>query len=190
MELVSVDLETTGTDPKRHEAWEIAAVPLDRQYSNPIHFMMPVTLLGAESKALEVGGFNTRYAQGSGHSPCALLLETDETAIHPRSIDTSNVLAALHMRLKDRRLMGAAVHFDAEFLATLFERAGFAEPRPWHHRHFDLGSFAGGVTGADGPLASAEMRELVPNQNTHTALGDAEWNIDMYNYLKGLQGVH
>jgi len=178
-ELISVDIETTGLDPTRHEAWEIALVKVNQHDGDdpdfePFEccFHMPVTLIGAEAKALEVGDFFARYDRPS----CGKAYDTTRNSI----IHVDNATAILFEQLKGSRLLGASVHFDAAFLSELFRRRG-CEPTPWHHRHLDLGSFAGGLWGYGQPLGTAALQEQhVPNTEAHTALGDARWNVEVW----------
>lgn len=179
--LISVDIETTGLDPTRHEAWEIALVPMEQDTDlTPWHFHMPVTLVGAENRALEIGDFLKRYEA----PPHGIAREL----VTKQSIHVGDAVRAIQQRLSGNRLMGAAVHFDASFLRELFRRHGFEDPQPWHHRHFDLGSFAAGVLDQPEPMKSAQMQQVVPNEQAHTAFGDAQWNIEMYKYLLTKQG--
>lgn len=179
-QLMSVDLETTGLDPTRHEAWEIAIIPVDEFDgenpdidTQPFHFHMPVTRIGAEADALEVGDF-MRYEA----PPHGMVREM----ITHQTVPLADALGAMHAKLSGQRLMGCAVHFDASFLSELFRRHGFF-PAPWHHRHLDLGSYAGGHWGFGAPLSHTQMMERVPNPAEHTAFGDAQWNIEVWNLI-------
>lgn len=180
-DLISVDIETTGLDPTRHEAWEIALVRVpdtDDPDFTPFEccFHMPVTLIGAESKALEVGDFK-RYEYPVADT--AIDITKDTTVSSP----VGNVTALLYDTLKGNRLMGMSVHFDAAFLEELFRRRGW-EPAPWHHRYLDLGSFAGGAWGYGQPMSSSTLQEHhIPNAHPHTALGDARWNVAVWNAI-------
>jgi DNA polymerase III epsilon subunit-like protein len=181
-DLISVDIETTGLDPARHEAWEIALIKVDEHEGDDPDFTpfecslhMPVTLVGAEVRALEVGQYLERYTQPNPGQT------TDTTS--GRTVGIEDAVTLLFQALKGNRLMGMSVHFDASFLSELFRRYGW-EPTPWHHRHLDLGSFAGGLWGYGQPLSSARLAEQhVPNPNPHTALGDARWNVSVWHEI-------
>lgn len=183
MRLVSVDIETTGLDPTRHETWEVAIVPLEGRQGrriDPRGYQLPVSLVGADSKALEVGGFRERYEM----PPTA----TISMRHLPNGTGTLELLDEglrwLHTELTDAHLLGCSVHFDAAFLAELFRRHGLG-PEPWHHRYLDLGSYAAGAWGAKKPLSSKAMSDRVPNFDAHNAFSDALWNVQVYNFIRG-----
>lgn len=174
MELISLDIETTGTDPRLHRPWEVALVAED---GTKYLWQLPLSereLSNASPEALKIGGFYERYdleqaqhairqsallASGAGQSPTEVAWEI--------------------ARLTDGRiLLGCAVHFDATFLGNWMRRQG-VQPS-WHHRHLDLGSFVAGFKGRPTPLSSRTMQEIVPNEEEHTALGDALWNWKVY----------
>jgi len=62
MDLVFVDVETTGLDPERHELLELAAVRVDPHTLEPIDHasvrVRPTRLADADPKALEVNGYS------------------------------------------------------------------------------------------------------------------------------------
>jgi DNA polymerase III epsilon subunit-like protein len=176
MNLISVDIETTGLDPEQHEVWEVAVVPVHAPQS-AYCYQLPVTLAGAEKEALEIGRFEDRYLhpragksalRDLGHLSCA------------EEAPMQQALRDIYIDLSGARLLGCSVHFDARFLEALFRRAGYGVPAPWHHRHLDLGSFAGGAWGAKSALSSQAMTDRIPNPGAHDALADARWNVEVY----------
>jgi len=182
LKIVSVDIETTGTDPSRHEAWEIAVVPLEGiQGRRPEKrcYQIPVTLVGSQYEALKVGDFYGRY---TWPRPDAAHRIWDSGTTTQESLD--GAFAWIFRELKDAQLLGCSVHFDAAFISELFRRHGFPA-MPWHHRHLDLGSFAGGAWGAKHALSSKAMADRYPNEDAHNALADAEWNVEVYRQITG-----
>lgn len=178
MEIVSVDIETTGLDPTRHETWEIAVVPVGKK-AVPRCYHLPITLVGAERRALKVGNFEGRYLD-----PAPGTAEHRWPAEGHRPEPLGEVIGWLHETLTDTQLMGCSVHFDASFLAELFRRHGLA-PEPWHHRHLDLGSFAAGAWDAKHALSSKAMSDRIPNNRAHDAYADAIWNAVVYDRIVG-----
>lgn len=181
MKLVSLDLETTGLDPTRHEAWEIAVIDVGEPKSF-LHFMMPVTMVGAEAKALGVGAFKERYR----YDERGMAIQHNGPGVS-RQLPVGTVVDQLHEFVKDSRLMGCSVHFDAAFLSELFRKHGMDPIAPWHHRHLDLGSYVAGREESQEPWGSSSMQsEILPNNNPHTAFGDARWNVYLWKQVSGI----
>lgn len=170
MKLVSVDIETTGLNPREHEAWEVAIVPVDEP-DRHLHFHLPVTLNEAEPRALEIGGYERRYLNPP---PGRAIFVGNPAAAEPdEPMALNEALAFMYEALEGATLLGACVHFDAAFIAELIGT-------PWSHRHLDVGSYFAGVVGAAAPMSTSEITEYVPNPDAHNALADARWNIEVY----------
>jgi DNA polymerase III epsilon subunit-like protein len=175
MNIVSVDIETTGLNHRRHEVWEAALVPINPAFTNDCWcYQLPITDAGAEDAALKVGGFGERYTNpGAG-------LVTRRWPSGTTSVEgLPGALNRMHHELTGATLLGCSVHFDAAFLAELFARHGLT-PEPWHQRYLDLGSFVGGAWGAKAALSSKAMPDRYPNEDAHDALADARWNVEVY----------
>lgn len=175
--IVSIDIETTGIDPQSHETWEVAVVPLEGiegREPEPRCYQLPVTLVGAESEALKVGGYRDRYLDVA---PGTAVRRWPSGAVTVELLHEA--LLWTHEQLRDATLLGCSVHFDASFLAELFRRQGY-NPAPWHHRYLDLGSYAGGAWGAKSALSSRAMADRYPNDAAHDAFADALWNVQVY----------
>lgn len=191
MKLVSVDIETTGLDPSLHEAWEIAIVPIcqDREDPDevaetgpPLLYQLPVNLLHAEQPALEISRYHER---AMGVQPGRALRWTGPNG-DQRQTEIPIAAAAIEMAsvLKGACLVGMSVHFDAGFIAEFFRKTTVASRPPWHHRHLDLGSYAAGAVGAGKALAGLSLADRIPNENVHSALADAEWNVEVYEAIR------
>lgn len=172
--LVSLDLETTGLDERIHEAWEVALVD-EAGRETAYQFPLRKSLDDASREALRIGGFMERHEAThggvfwGGHG-------------WNRWVSPKGAARILQQRTKGATLLGCAIQFDMRFLTELLRAYGF-EPE-WHHRGLDLGSFAAGALGEREPLRSAVMAErIVPNDQAHTALGDARWNWSIYSQL-------
>lgn len=185
--MISLDLETTGLDPRRHEAWEIGLVTEDA-YEYLWEF--PVRNLGdAEAGALQVSGYYDRRRLRGVAEDLALPLEAALTGkrVGVTYISCEEAARDIAELTVGERLMGCAIQFDMSFLTALLQRYG-AMPA-WHHRALDLGSYAAGCAGAREPFASRTMAERVPNEEAHTALGDARWNWAAYRHFAEVAGV-
>ncbi len=180
MSLVSLDIETTGLDPARHEMWELALIDV---YTNVvIAFQLPATLKNADPAALVVGDYYerqdpTKFFCKFGEEIQALAY-LEQREAHERAAEIVKMTAG-------KTLLGACVHFDVSFLDPWLRMYGFVPA--WSHRYLDLGSFFGGKLGMDSPASTHRMAEAVPNDNPHTALGDAAWNIEVYRSVVGLE---
>jgi DNA polymerase III epsilon subunit-like protein len=178
MTLISVDLETTGTDPDRHEAWEIGLVTeneVERFYEFPVS-----NLETAEPAALQISNYYERHKVSEGHGMAlAIGPHADDSGNSTPRQSTPKRFAMEIARITcGAQLMGCAVAFDMAFLRALLLR--FGVPPAWHHRGLDLGSYVAGALGRQQAMSSRDMRELVPNDEVHTALGDARWNWKVY----------
>ena len=191
--LISLDLETTGLDERVHETWEVGLVHEDgREW---LFEFAPRRLGEASLEALRINGYVDRATlEPMNPSPA---WETDATSgpgwvkgsavAHSPSqkpLNTAVACAATIAQITNgAQLMGCAIQFDMRFLAATLRRDA-VNPR-WHHRALDLGSFAAGRLGVPRPLSSQAMVEQVlPNDEPHTALGDARWNMAVYERLQ------
>lgn len=175
--MISIDVETTGLDPERHEVWEVGAVDLrdnaEHWYEFPVR-----RLREADPGALKINNYYWNNSVAPGDTQA---MSISGIAMNPR--DAAFELARL---TSGETLLGCAVHFDALFLGNLLR---FYDAAPaWRHRHLDLGSFAAGVMGKSKPMSSAEMaRDLIENDDPHSALGDARWNVEVYRTLQAIR---
>lgn len=194
MQLVSVDIETTGLDPQRHEIWEIAAV--DVESGNKLGWKLPVyKLQEAEPGALTVGGFYENGCKDPDYCESTVKVRAKPldypTAVRrythePETALVGAVAEEVAKFLDGAALLGASVHFDAEFLREWLRQN--RQCGTWHHRYLDLGSFAAGAWGAKQALSSKAMSDRYPNENAHNALADALWNIKVYEAIRSKQG--
>lgn len=165
-ELWFLDIETSGLDPNYHEPIEVAYINQQGRFEE---FSLPFDEGKADDTALEVNGWGKRkFARQLSHeAACALMASTLEGAI----IVSNNVA------------------FDVSFLEAFMRRNHF-DP-PWHYSNIDLKSLVAGRLGVS-PLqvstSSIIKHTGVTNPSAHTALGDAEWNLNVYNKLKLWEG--
>lgn len=181
-----LDTETTGLDPERHEIWEVAYALATHDeeggtlaIDEMVHFFLPVTLIGADSVALDIGKFWERH-------PVDL-----ERKRRPAGF----WLECLARDCAGRKIVGAVPNFDTERLERLLRRAGLTAN--WHYHLIDIEALVLGylvglnrtpsrVPMPDRMLAwkSEELsrRVGVPPEDyeRHTAAGDVTWCIAQY----------
>lgn len=186
MDLIVVDVETTGLDPYRHVVIEVAAVNVSTGKTLAFVPHLPgEDLAAADAQAL---GVNRYFERG-------VALE----ALPPA--ETRVRYEQLWEMLKGNRFGGANARFDAEMLRWGYARA--ENPRvmdrygavynphpveePWDYRLADLGCYAAPLLGLD-PVDIPGLSEVctlleVDNTAPHTALGDARAAAKCFNLL-------
>ena len=167
-QLIFLDLETTGLDPRRHVIWEAAWID-DRGERAFVIDLTPEELQGADPIALEVGRYHERVSGKQGKGAIRF----------PRA----NVARQLADATAGKHIVGANPAFDAAFLTELFRQYGL-KPQ-WHYHLIDIEAVMLGALAAKGsqlpiPWNSVELGQLVgvapPKDNQrHTALGDTRW---------------
>lgn len=191
MKLVSLDLETTGLIPGRHEAWEIGIVPFDLDAQRWHVQFVPENLAYAEGAALSIGGFydrSTALYQPLGMAT-NLLVEDERFNDGFARGSAQEILLEILRQLDGATLMGLNVgSFDCVFFKQLVER--FSLVPNWHHRQLELGSFVAGAWGARRPLSGSAINERaekygITNDSAHNAFADAQWNMDVYRWVTG-----
>lgn len=180
-----MDLETTGLDPERHDAWEIAIVyrGVDGMVSEYLWQKRPSeqALLEADPEALEINGYHERMTVPEGAE--AIDMITSQT------LSLGELFKEIHQLLDGAILIGSNVGaFDADFLRRMLGAA------PWHYRPLCVATFAAGFLYSAEPGAmpgeaysfstsdvSKHMgvRQPGPGER-HTALPDARWAFDLY----------
>lgn len=164
-DLVFLDIETTGLDPDKHQAWEIAAAVNDEPV---ISYVLVHSLQTADEKALELNGYFLRYPDGA------------------RSLGPM-VDIQFRKMLKDVTIVAANPSFDVDFL---YRRWGVA---PWHHRKLDIETMAYTVFEYDEMKGMKDIasdlteRGFYIRQPDHTAHGDVTALRDCYKALRAIQ---
>jgi hypothetical protein len=197
--LLFIDCESTGTDPRWHDAWDLGVVPADG--GEQLEYRFPVDLTHADPAALRIGGYYARAH--TGERPIVRRWADDTTTVKHRPSDARTWdpanLTFLARRFDGATLVGVNPQFDAAFLAKVLRAAGL-EPT-WRYRLIDLNSMARGYLIAQPwagahphtsvhrtpvetimSLGSYDLSALcgVERPADHTALGDARWTRDWY----------
>lgn len=165
-DLVFLDIETTGLDDSKHEAWEVAWVV----NGDPIvqERILVHSLKTADPKALEMNHYLEKHPNGARSEGPMVDLEV-------RSVIEGNTLVC------------ANPPFDRGFLK---KRWGI---EPWHYRSIDLESMALGILEHDRPKGlkdvSDELRGLGYNigEPSHSAWVDVVVLRESYRALRDIQ---
>lgn len=167
-QLVFIDTETTGLDPRIHDAWEVCWWAEADEH--PFTFLLPHSLEHADARALEVGGYWDRRAGG----------DLNRT-VHPMSVPRLTDV------LRGATLVGANPAFDQAFLTKTIGTP------VWHYRLIDVCTGAMWVYGWDRPRSlidtAAALREDgidIPEPD-HTAEGDVRATRAVYDALVAMQ---
>lgn len=194
--IVSVDVETTGLAPERHEIWEVGIVPVDSGREPMWYQFQPTELERSDPKSLQVGGFYERFDWlADPRLSRDMLVEGvvddagEDGATGYKAVTSAvEVCWRIAKELEGATLLGLNVgSFDAPFLAALLRKYGHSPT--WSHRYLDLGSYAAGAWGAKNVLSGSAVAERmeargVVNDELHNAYTDARWNVDAYQAIR------
>lgn len=163
--LVFLDIETTGLDPDKHEAWEIAFA----HEHGPVESAVLVhSLKTADPKALELNGYFQRFPNGARSTGPIVDIQVRQA-------------------LTGVTIVAANPSFDVDFL---YRRWGVA---PWHHRKIDVETMAYTVLQYDEMKGMKDISEdlrgmgFAVDQPDHTAAGDVIALRQCYQWLRHIQ---
>jgi DNA polymerase-3 subunit epsilon len=174
MNKIVVDTETNGLDFARHEVVEVAWFNMDTGESDsfiPPHNVNFV-LGNADPYALKINGY------------------LDRIAFAPQDISWTKYRQFV-AQMNGNTLAGSNPTFDARMLEKLGERAeiqGCPKPK-WHHRLFDLSSYAKGLLKTDDLPGLATVCKMlgVENMQEHSAWADVQATVECFKILKELE---
>lgn len=178
--LAFIDLETTGTNPQKHEIIEIGCV-LAKQEPGP----------GGKStiKKLEEFDIKVKPKRIEDAEPGALRVNRYSESEWLFAVELEEALKTLNEKVKDAIIIAQNVSFDWAFLAKALHESGMKEEMNYHK--WDLASVAFGALKDDDSLQKFTMRSLcehfgVVNENAHTALSDARASYEVYKKILAL----
>lgn len=188
--IVFIDTETTSLRPDRR-AWEVGLIVRDHGVDIEHRWFVrreDLDLGNADPFALKIGGFYERH-------PAFIGDRRDDDPWNPDSHDERWVLAEVERYTRGAHLVGAVPNFDAEVLGARMRAHGIAPS--FHYHLIDVEGLAVGwlATEADTaittlPWSSDELTtrlglDPVPDDQRHTALGDARWARAIYDRVTG-----
>lgn len=192
-QVIVVDLESNGLDPRRHQAVEVAWWNLatsERATFIPRHDVSKV-LKRASIRALQINRYIDRIAEApqdtDDSQALALWRQLSGRTAQWRVQQPSALAVALEAMNARRRgeepppppagpvaatLLGSNPRFDARMLEKVFRKIG-REIEPCHYRLLDIAAYAMGVLGLDYPPGLAEICErLGVEPGDHSAEAD------------------
>lgn len=185
-----LDTETTSLRPDRR-AWDIGLILREDGKPDVEHqwfvWAGDLDLGNADPFALSIGRFYDRHTD----------LNDGPVSYNEDSCPERSVLSDVERLTRGAHLVGAVPNFDAEVLGTRMREHGIAPS--WHYHLIDVEALAVGFLSAGDNLAenpillpwsSDELTSRlglapVPDEDRHTAIGDARWARAIYDRVTG-----
>lgn len=161
--LVFLDVETTGLDPRWDDVWEFAAIRREPDGTETRHH-----------------AFVRHDARKRDSMPEPLRDDLEARYDNESALGNFAFMDLLRLVLAGKpRIVGACPWFDTAFLAEYIVPC-------WSHRLVDVETLAAGKLGrlVDG-LADAAAAFGIENPGAHTAMGDAETAMHVFDAVMG-----
>jgi len=185
--LCFLDTETDGVRPDR-KVWEIAVIRRETEGNETVWEALVEIDLGdtPDTFGLNIGRFYDRHPLGRhiAHGDSWSVPSFGMAGYLSRRDAAYEVAKLTH----GCHIVGAVPNFDTECLAALLRNNGLIPT--WHYHLVDIENLAVGyLAGLGKPIAppwkSDELTEAlgldpVPDDERHTALGDAKWAMRVY----------
>lgn len=183
-----IDTETDGVHPDR-KVWEIAMIRRSDKGERYKEFFVEIDLSTADPFGLKVGGFYERHPLGRSIATGSGVEQYDQERVASTLSMTDAALAVARMT-HGAHLVGAVPNFDAECLAALLRNERLIPS--WHYHLVDVEAMAVGFLAHTTTLAlpwkSDDLSRAIgvepPSETArHTAMGDAEWAMRIYDRI-------
>lgn len=192
--IVFIDTETTSLRPDRR-AWEIGMIVRNGREQAQCRWFVDVADLdlgNADPFSLKIGGFYDRHPQNQ--------TPRDSSGFVSEAV----ALDSIERWTRGAHLVGNVVSFDAEVLANRMRANGILPS--WHYHLIDIESMAVGYLHGlareyPGSMAADFIKTGLPwdsgqlslaldvmppsDEDRHTALGDAQWVMRMWDAITG-----
>lgn len=188
--LCFMDTETTSLDTRTREAWEVGIIRrepdgTEERWSAFVDLAHPEL---ADRTSLKIGRFYDRYP-GYTTDPEKRKIQTQTGVIHRPKLPLSRREAAkeIEWRTRDAHIIGAVPSFDCSTLERLLWEEGVV-PAGWHYHLIDVESYAAGLLGLEPPYKHDDILAAFgityDESLRHTALGDAEMDMRLYDAVR------
>jgi hypothetical protein len=186
-----VDTETDGVHPGR-KPWEIALIRRDENGEQELSFFVEIDLSTADPFGLKIGGFYDRHPVGRWLSKAIVGTECPTPNMANGLYSPQDAARLVTRMTHGAHLVGAVPNFDTEVFDKLLRAHGLAPS--WHYHLIDVEALAVGYVmalkpdespGIELPWKSTALMEAIgvetpPEEERHTALGDARWAMAAY----------
>jgi len=189
-----VDTETDGLHPGC-KPWEIAVIRREPDGTETEwHTFVEIDLSTADPFGLRVGRFYDRHPLGrriSGDNDLPQPYRENILALHHAAMTVAQLTHGAH-------IVGAVPSYDTGVLDRLLRAHGLIPA--WHYHLIDVANLAVGYLAAKGipvtlPYKSDDLvlalgLDPTPEDERHTALGDARWTMRMFDAVMSGNALH